>query len=182
MLCGKFLDVAVGYYMERIGVNDLLHGFDGFAFLLVDDGSHFIAWVGNFPESVVEANFGFNTMVGANPVEGAFDFAIGSWESAAALGVVFAEDLGYVAIGIFLAASAFDDVGVFETNLASRCHSEEFLGGVFHEVVSLHPEGSAEGYLVVTFFWCLGIVLGLHHFNLSLGVVGDGKFDGVEDC
>ena len=119
-------------------------------------------------------------MVAAEPMEGAFHFAVGVGHAASGVGIVFAVYLGHGAVLVFLAACTFHDVGVLQTHFLSRSHAEIFLRCVFHEVIAFHPQFAAEFDGMASGCRIFGVVDGFQFLNLSFGIVGDDQFHRVQ--
>ena len=80
----------------------------------------------------------------------AFDFSGCSGQAATCVGVVGAVDLFDVSVSIFLDTCALHYVRAFETYLSIGGESEEFLGGILHEVVTLNVYLTREWHLMHT--------------------------------
>ena len=113
-------------------------------------------------------------------MQGALHLTVGAGHAALALGIVFGLNLNDAAVGVFLTAEAFDDVGILQSHFLSGRHSEEFLRCVFHEVGALNPEVARERDGVASCGLILGVVDGVELLGLALGVVGDDELHGVE--
>ena len=74
---------------------------------------------------------------------------------------------------------ALDDIRVFETHLLARAKPEKLLWRIFHKVVTLYPQFTAELNLMGAISFVLWIVDGIIHFCLSFREIGDDEFDRV---
>src|SRR5690554_2840475 len=83
-------------------------------------------------------------------------------------------------LGIFFIVLTLNDVGAFEADFATGAQAEILLGRLFHEVVALDVNLATEGQLTGTHRFVLGVIHGFHHLHLSLGIVGNDDFHGVE--
>ena len=120
-------------------------------------------------------------MITAHPMDGALDFAVGTFGSRFRCGIVGAIDFFNLAGGfVLLEAGTVDNVGTFETGLLVGRHTEELLIGNFLEIGTFNPEFTAELDGVGAFLGALGVIDHLKFFDLSLGIVGNDEFDGVE--
>ena len=77
-------------------------------------------------------------------MERAFHLTVCVRHTATGISVIFTIYLCYYAVFVFLATGAFYDIGIFEAYFLSRCHAEIFLGSVFHEVFTFHPQFTAK--------------------------------------
>ena len=76
--------------------------------------------LGNGKEPIIQSDFRVDGVRRAYPVDRAFDLAIGSRAAGLALKIDTASKLGHVAGVIFDHFLALDDVGVFQSHLATR--------------------------------------------------------------
>ena len=138
-------------------------------------------WILHAEESVILSDLSLDTMVSAHPVKRALDLAVGTRHTALAVGIIRALDLDDVAVSVFLASGAHHDVGILQSHLFARCHAEELLRCLLHEVSTLDPQVAGEGDGVCAGLLVLGIVDSLHLLALSFGIVGDDQLHGIED-
>ena len=135
-------------------------------------------------EAVVETNLGLDGVLTVDPMQRlTLDFAVSTGHSATRLGVVGGIDGSDVSLSILVAGVLFvalDDVGVLQTHLLARSQTLELLFSHLHEVAALYPELAAEGDGMRAVGLVFRVVDGLHLFRLTLGIVGEHQFDGVE--
>ena len=113
----------------------------------------------------------------------ALDLAVCTRLSATCLGVIGCVDGGYLAVSVLVAGMflvTLDDVCVLQAHLFAWSETLELLFGHFHKVVALNPQLTAEGDGVLAICLVLRIVYGLHLLGLTLRIVGQDKFHGVE--
>ena len=132
----------------------------------------------------VEANLSVGAVVCINPMDGsALDLAAVGGISAVGLGVVGAENLGDVAIGVLHTAGAGDEVSALQTALGAAGVQTLILGnGNLQEIIGLNVNLTGEAYKALAGLGIVGVVLNLYHLGLALGVVGDGELDGTENA
>ena len=119
-------------------------------------------------------------MGAAYPVQGTFYFTVSVRHTATGIRIVFAIYLGNLTVLVFLAARTFYDIGVLQTNFLSRCHPEIFLGSVFHEVLTFHPQLTAELDRMAAGFRIFRVVDGFQLLDLSFRIVGDNQFHRID--
>ena len=94
--------------------------------------------------------------------------------------VVLSIHFDYIAVCILFTASTLNDVSTLQTNFLTRSHTEELLWSIFHKVFTLHPKFTTKGDRMRAFCLVFGIVDSDHLFFLTLRIVGDDEFYGVE--
>ena len=170
--------------MQRVGIDNLLHGSHGIALLLLAYGSHVVARVLHLPQAVVQSHLGLHRMRTAHPVEClALDLTVGTGQTAAGLGIVGAVDSGHAALGILVARVllvTLDDVGVLQSHLLAWSQAHELLLGHLLEVAALNPELAAKLDGVCAVGLVLRIIDGRELLHLSFGIVGDDHLHRVE--
>ena len=119
-------------------------------------------------------------MGAAYPVQGTFYFTVSVRHTAAGIRIVFAIYLGNLTVLVFLTARTFYDIGVLQTNFLSRCHPEIFLGSVFHEILTLHPQLTAELDRMAAGFRIFRVVDRFQLLHLSFRIVGDNQFHRID--
>ena len=81
---GERLHIAVLEDVERIGVDDLLHGGHGITVLRITDGGHVVTGILNLPQTVIETLFCLYSMGSTDPMERlSLDLTVGTWQTAA---------------------------------------------------------------------------------------------------
>ena len=118
----------------------------------------------------------------------AFDFAVGTRHSAAALGVVGAVYLFDFSVTAFLATGAKHDVCIFQAHFLAGRHAHKFLFRFLLEVLTLNPQFATKGNAVCVALHD-GISLFVSNFRvvdcrkcflLSLGIIRDNYLHGVQ--
>ena len=170
--------------MQVVGIHHQTQSVSTLDAFLVLETLQLVARILHLPQALIEAHLGTYGIVTADPVQGlALDLAVGTGQSAARLGVVGAIDGGDASLGILVAGVLFvalDNVGVLQSHLLAGSQAHELLLGLLLEVVALNPQLATELYLVCAVGLVLGVVHGGQHLRLSLGIVGDDHFHGVE--
>ena len=169
VFCQERFNLSVFNHLERFRVEQV-------AEIVLGVGT----WVLNGEQTVVNAHFCIFAVASRYPVECALHLAVSTFHTAEGVGVVGALNLGDIAVGIFSAASAHDDVGTFQAHLLARSHAEELLRSVFHKVVALDEDFAAERHLVSASVFLLRVVVHLHHLHLVFRIVGDYHLHRVE--
>ena len=126
VLCDIRLDFNAFNDFERFGVEHLAEIAFGLGCGIL-----------NAEQTVVDTRRGIDGCRCRHPVECALDLARAAGQTAACVGVVGAVYLLDVALGVLLDTGALDDVRALEGYLSVGCETEEFLGGILHEVVTL---------------------------------------------
>ena len=135
---------------------------------------------GDGEKAVVEADLRVQGVGGADPVDGALDFAGGVGAAGAAVEVGGAMEFGNLAIGVFHHFIAPDDEGVFEADFAAGFEPEEFRGRRFHEILALDEQFAAEGDFAPAGGFVLGIVDSLEFLHFAFGKIGDDDLEGPQ--
>ncbi len=126
---------------------------------------------GNGEESIVQSDFRVDGVRRADPVDCAFDFAIGSRAAGFALKIGTATKLGHVAGVILDHFIALDDVSVFQSHLATRSQPEIFRWRSFHEIVAVDEKLAAEWNFACPGICIFRIVDGIQFFDLIFGII-----------
>ncbi len=104
-------------------------------------------------------------------MERTLNLAHAAGQTAASVGIISAMDGGDIAISILVYAGAFNNVGTLEANFTAGSEAEEFLGRIFHEIITLNINLTAERHAVSTCFRILRVIFQLYHFGLTFGIV-----------
>ena len=113
---------------------------------------------------------------------GTLDLSSVSGISAAAFGIVSRIDLNHIAVLIFLAACALNEICALKSALGTVGEQSLVLGnGLFHEVLGLNIEFTGESDLSCSAILVVGIVLNVKLFALSFGIVGKNKLYRADD-
>ena len=73
-----------------------------------------------------------------HPMECALDFTHTSGHTAQCVGIISTVDLHDISILVLLDILTLDDVGAFQSYLTAGSETEEFLGRIFHEVITFN--------------------------------------------
>lgn len=168
-----------------VGGSGLDVGADGFERIRIDhaDEASFGS-IGIFcrEKAIVEADFSFHAMLGADPVNGGAAFHAFRGVGALGTGEVFAADFGDLAGGILFEAGALHDVAAAEADVAAGSEAEVFLLRDFHEVIGLDPEFAGKRDLTGAHGGVLRVVVELDVLALAGGEVFDDELERIDDA
>jgi len=131
----------------------------------------------------VLTDFGIHGSIGVYPVDGStLDLAAVSGITTTGLGIVGGQNFGDIAVLVGDTAGALDKIGTLQAALGAIGIQALVLGhGNSQEVVSFDPQITGEGNLTGTVLRTVGVVLHGDGFGLTLGIVGDGQFHGLQN-
>ena len=123
---------------------------------------------------VEEDHFGVDGGGGVHPVDGGFDLAaVGGVAAVQGVFVDGADQALDVAVGVFDDVVAAHETQAAQAHFAAGAQAEEFLGGLFHEVVLLDVEQLAGFELAHAFFGFFRVEGDLAGFAAVVGPVAD---------
>ena len=132
-------------------------------------------------QTVILADLSLQTVVGRDPMQRSLHTTVGTRESTAALRVVLGLYLNDITLSILCTSSALHDVCILQTDFLARCHTEELLRSVLHEIGALYPQVLGEHNLVFSRCLVLRVVDSRHLLALVVGVISDNEFHWVKD-
>ena len=97
--------------------------------------------------------------------------------------IVLRQDLYHVACLVLDAASALNQISTLQAALrAGWVQALIFGDGGLQKVILLNVQVLREGDRAGAGVRVVGVILYLHRLALTLGIVGDGQFDGTQHC
>ena len=132
---------------------------------------------------LVLTDFGVHSGFGIHPVDGGtLDLAAVGGIAAAGLGILGGQNLDDVAVFVGVVAGAGDEVCTLQAALQAVGIQALVLGhGSGQEIGGLDPQVPGEGDLAGAVLGAAGVVLHDQLLGLTLGVVGDGELDGLQN-
>ena len=105
---------------------------------------------------------------------------VGTRRAGLGVGHVLGEHRGDVAVGVLLAAGAFDDEAVAQAHHVARVEAVEALDRLLHEVLALDPQFARERHVALAQLGLERMVRRLAQLGGTFGVVGDDELERVE--
>ena len=124
----EFLYKGLLVHADAIRIEEGAHGFDTantiFFFVLLDGITRILAC----PKARIVAHLSGQAVVAAQPVNGALNFAVGTFSTRLRSRIISAVDLLYfTSFLVLFAASAVYNIGTLEASFLAHSHAEEFL-------------------------------------------------------